>query len=154
MITVAHFAFGLALVFLIDGKPVTGSAAAIAPDFDITLNFLYPFTHRGITHTLLAAVVVSGLVYVYFEDRKSAESCFTGYCSHLSLDLLSYSGVPLFFPFLTDYALSVTSAYSLPVNTAIIVVSAVAIRYREVLKSWIPDIELSSAARGVHAAFR
>lgn len=123
MITLAHFVFGLALAYVLDRRIVTASAFALVPDFDVTLDFLYPFQHRGIMHTLLAALIFSGLVYVYSEDRVSAESCFLGYTSHLGLDLLTFSGVPIFFPFLSDYALSVTSAYSLEANSAIIAVS-------------------------------
>jgi membrane-bound metal-dependent hydrolase YbcI (DUF457 family) len=123
MITVAHFAFGLALAYITKRRLVTASAFAIAPDFDITLDFLYPFTHRGIMHTLLAAAVFSALVYAYTEDRISAESCMLGYTSHLGLDLLTFSGVPLFFPFLSDFALSLTSAYSLEANSAVIALS-------------------------------
>ncbi|MFB6190875.1 MAG: metal-dependent hydrolase [Candidatus Nanohaloarchaea archaeon] len=126
MITVAHFVFGLALAYLLDRRLVTASAFAIVPDFDITLDFLYPFTHRGIMHTLLAAVVFSGLVYVYTEDRVSAESCLLGYTSHFALDLLTPSGIPLLFPFMSDFALSLTSAYSLKVNSAIIAASLTA----------------------------
>lgn len=123
MITVAHFAFGLALAYITKRKLLTASAFAIAPDFDITLDFLYPFTHRGIMHTLLTAAVFSALVYAYTEDRASAESCLLGYTSHLGLDLLTFSGVPLLFPFLSDFALSMTSAYSLEANSAIIAFS-------------------------------
>ncbi|MFB6190430.1 MAG: metal-dependent hydrolase [Candidatus Nanohaloarchaea archaeon] len=126
MITVAHFAFGLAIAYILDRRIVTASAASIAPDFDITLNFLYPFTHRGIMHTFLAAAVFSALVYTYTEDRVSAESCLLGYTSHLGLDLLTFSGVPLFFPFLSDFALSLTSAYSLEANSAVIALSIIA----------------------------
>ncbi|MFB6213059.1 MAG: metal-dependent hydrolase [Candidatus Nanohaloarchaea archaeon] len=126
MITVAHFAFGLAVAYILERRLVTSSAFAIAPDFDITLDFLYPFTHRGIMHTFLAAAVFSGLVYVYTEDRISAESCMLAYNSHLFLDLLTTSGVPLFFPFMSDFALSLTSAYSLKANSAIIAASLTA----------------------------
>lgn len=94
------------------------------PDFDITSNFLHPFTHRGITHTFLAAGIFTILVYLYTEDRGSAESCFLGYTgAGLGLDLLTSSGVPLFFPFLDSFALSLTSAYSITANLAILALS-------------------------------
>lgn len=124
MISLTHFVFGLSLAYILDKRLVTGSAFALVPDFDITFNFLYPFTHRGIMHSLLAALVFSFLVYVYTEDRISAESCFLGYAgAGLGLDLLTSSGIPLFFPFLGDFALSITSAYSLPANLSIIMFS-------------------------------
>ena len=124
MISLTHLIFGLGLAYVLDKRLVTASVFSIVPDFDITFNFLYPFVHRGIMHTLLAAGVFSFLVYVYTEDRISAESCFLGYAgAGLGLDLLTSSGVPLFFPFLGDFALGVTSAYSLEWNSAIIAFS-------------------------------
>lgn len=136
MITLAHFTFGLALAYILDKRLITASTFAIVPDFDITLDFFYPFSHRGIMHTVLAAAVFAGLIYVYSEDRESAESCFMGYTSHLGLDLLTSSGVPLFFPFFTDYALSLTSAYSLEANLAIITLCICSMYIKKNFKSF------------------
>jgi len=124
MISLTHFIFGLALAYIFDLRLVTASTFALVPDFDITLDFLYPFVHRGITHTFLAAGVFTLLVYTYTEDRVSALSCFVGYAvAGLGLDLLTSSGVPLFFPLFGDFALNMTSAYSLTANLAIISLS-------------------------------
>lgn len=124
MISLTHFVFGLSLAYMLNKRLVTASAFALVPDFDLSFNFLYPFTSLGIMHSLLSAGVFTFLVYVYTEDRISAESCFLGYAgAGLSLDLLTNSGVPLLFPFLGDFALSVASETSLPVNLSIIVLS-------------------------------
>ena len=125
MISLTHLLFGLSLAYVLDKRLVTASVFAIVPDFDITFNFLYPFTHRGITHSFLAAGVFTLLVYVYTEDQVSAESCFLGYSSALCLDLLTSSGVPLFFPFLDGFSLGVASAYSIEWNSAIIAFSLI-----------------------------
>lgn len=124
MISLTHYIFGLSLAYILDKRLITASTFALVPDFDITFNFLYPFTHRGIMHSLLAAGVFSLLVYTYTEDRGSAESCLLGYAAAgLGLDLLTSSGVPLLFPFMGDFAISITSAYSLPSNLSIITLS-------------------------------
>jgi len=124
VISLTHFIFGLSLAYILDKRLITASTFALVPDFDITFDFLYPFTHRGIMHSLLAAGIFTLLVYIYTENRGSAESCFLGYAgAGLGLDLLTSSGVPLFFPFLNDFALSLTSAYSLAANLSIIAFS-------------------------------
>lgn len=123
MISFTHFVFGLALAYFLDKRLVTASAFALVPDFDITFSFLYPFTHRGITHTLLALLVSSGLVYVYTEDRVSAESCALGYGSALATDLLTFSGFPVLFPLETNFSFGLVSAYSFTANSAIIAFS-------------------------------
>lgn len=123
MISVTHFVFGLGLAYILDRRLVTASAFALVPDFDVAFNFLYPFVHRGIMHSILAATIFTGLVYTYTEDRLSAESCFLGYISHLALDTLTPSGVPVLFPLSNIFSLSLTYASSLKFNSAIIAFS-------------------------------
>ena len=126
MIALTHFVFGLSLAYILDKRLVTCSAFALAPDLDISFDFLYPFTNLGIMHSLLAAGVFTFLVYVYTEDRVSAESCFIGYAvSGLGLDLVTNSGIPLFFPALGNFSLSLAASNSLAPNLAIIIVSVV-----------------------------
>lgn len=108
---------------MLEKRVVTAAIFSMVPDFDITFNFLYPFVHRGIMHSLLAAFIFSGFVFLYTDDRVSAESCFLGYCSALGLDLLTSSGLPLLFPFSTSFSLDLVSAYSLEANAAIITAS-------------------------------
>lgn len=124
MISLTHFVFGLSLAYVLDKRLVTASAFALVPDLDVSFDFLYPFTSGGIMHSLLAAGVFTFLVYIYTEDRVSAESCFLGYAgAGLGLDLLTSSGVPLFFPFLGNFSLSITAIESLTPNLAIIIIS-------------------------------
>lgn len=120
MISVTHFIFGLALAYILDKRLVTASTFALVPDFDVNFNFLYPFVHRGIMHSLLAAGIFTVLVYTYTEDRFSAESCLIGYLSHLAIDNLTPSGVPLLFPLSKTFSVSLTYASSLKFNSAII----------------------------------
>lgn len=124
MISVTHLVFGLSIAYILDKRLLTASIFALVPDFDVTFNFLYPFVHRGIMHSLLAAGIFTLLVFLYTEDRGSAESCLLGYSSHLVLDSLTSSGVPILFPFFRGFSLSLSSAYSLKSNLAIIVFSA------------------------------
>ncbi len=78
--------------------------AANAPDLDFLPGLLLdqPFRfHRGLTHSLMAACVFSGIVYLLarrMTPRAGALATlgFSCYASHLALDL---PGVPLFWPF-------------------------------------------------------
>lgn len=47
MISLTHLILGLAVAYILDKRLVTVTVFSIVPDFDITLNFLYPFTHAG-----------------------------------------------------------------------------------------------------------
>jgi len=124
VISLTHFVFGLSLAYILDKRLVTASAFALVPDLDISFDFLYPFTQGGIMHSLLAAVVFTFLVYVYTEDRISAESCFLGYTgSGIGLDLLTSSGIPVFFPLLEDISFSIADPNSLAPNLAFITFS-------------------------------
>jgi membrane-bound metal-dependent hydrolase YbcI (DUF457 family) len=62
VISLTHFVFGLSLAYILDKLLVTASAFDLVPDIDLTFNFLYPFTQKGIMHSLLAAVVFTFLV--------------------------------------------------------------------------------------------
>lgn len=78
--------------------------AANAPDLDFLPGFLLdePFRfHRGPSHSLLAACVFSGIVYLLARHMTPRAGALTAlglscYGSHLVLDL---PGVPLFWPF-------------------------------------------------------
>lgn len=132
MISLTHFLFGLSLAYMLEKRLITSSGFALVPDFDLSLDFLYPFTSDGIMHSFLAAGIATALVYIYAEDFESAQSCFIGYAgAGLGLDLLTNSGVPLFFPFFENFKLSFTSAYSLPANLTIIIASLVLIMLKK-----------------------
>lgn len=120
VISLTHLMAGLSIAYIVEKRLVTSSVFAVVPDFDITFNFLYPFVHRGIMHSFMAALTASFLVYVYSEDRISAESCFLGYSTHLFFDTFTRSGVTLFFPIEKSFALNLTSATALPWNLALI----------------------------------
>ena len=122
MIALTHIVFGLSIAFVLEKRLITASVFAVVADFDITFDFLYPFTSNGIMHSLLAAGIFSLLVFVYSEDRESAESCFLGYISHLGLDSITSYGVQIFFPLQYNLALGIASAEDLVWNLGIITI--------------------------------
>ena len=55
------------------------------------------FSHRGMFHTLIFGIVLSGLIY--FFNKIAGIGFGLGYLSHLFLDMLTVQGVALFRPF-------------------------------------------------------
>lgn len=123
MIALTHLLVAISLAYALDRPIVTAAAFALAPDFDSTFDFLYPFIENGIMHSFLAAATFSFLVFVYSEKRSSAESCLIGYLSALSLDLVSGTALPLFFPSHKVFSLGFATPQSLKINSAIITLS-------------------------------
>lgn len=124
MIDLTHFVFGLSLAYILDKRLITTSAFALVPNFDKSFNFLYPFTSNVIMHSLFMAGVFTFLVYLYTEDRGSAESCFLGYAvSGLGLDLLTSPSIPLFFPISKSFTIYSAPANSFVANLSVITIS-------------------------------
>lgn len=142
MISLTHFVFGLSLAYFLDKRLITASGFALVPDIDKAFNFLNPFVSQGIMHSFFAAGVFSFLVYVYTEDRASAESCFLGYAgSGLGLDLLTSSGFPIFFPLLNSFTFSLASEQGIASNLAVLTfsISLIIIKKYNLVSIDIPD---------------
>ncbi|OIO82647.1 MAG: hypothetical protein AUJ88_01575 [Gallionellaceae bacterium CG1_02_56_997] len=95
-----------------------GVAGSYLPDIDhpksafgsrvlpLSLPISAIFGHRGITHSLIAAVAISGLLWWVFQRANWHEGIAVpvlvgiavGYLSHLLGDWLTNSGVPLLWP--------------------------------------------------------
>lgn len=105
--TGVHILLGLALVLLVfrSERPepyLVAALAATVPDADtfvfrplIELGYVssVAWTHRGLTHSLLAGVVVVALLSAFGPWRAAA----IGFGSHVAFDMLS-GGVQLFAP--------------------------------------------------------
>jgi inner membrane protein len=94
---------------------VLGVFAALLPDIDITSSpfgrIFSPvskhlskhYAHRSITHSLLALILIS--ISGIFFGVQTAVSLLIGYLSHLILDMLNPSGVPLIYPKTSHFVL-------------------------------------------------
>lgn len=106
-----HLAGGLAVGALVSTNPaaiIISGVSALIPDIDkfnskmgraapvISIPISIIFGHRGLLHSLLAA----GLLYLLALKLLPAYAlyCLIGYLSHLFLDCLTPSGVPLLWP--------------------------------------------------------
>lgn len=72
----------------------TSYIASTLPDWDIKLKI----KHRGITHTLLTSIVLTGITYLATQSLPITIGLFMGYVSHLMGDMMTVSGVPLLAP--------------------------------------------------------
>ena len=86
-------------------------ALAVGPDLD----FLYPPSHRMMTHSLAAGLCVGATVWVLHRERRDgwivALICATAYGSHLLLDWLGGdtklpAGLQLLWPFSREWFIS------------------------------------------------
>ncbi len=91
----AVFAWFIAVFFVLN--PVVVMLFSLVPDADLILNV----SHRTILHSLFFVIPFSA--FLLFAGRSFALSALAGMLSHLFLDSLTVTGVPLFYPFLTSY---------------------------------------------------
>jgi inner membrane protein len=78
---------------------------ALFPDIDTPGSFIgrwfrpigWLSSHRGIFHSILMLIVLSGALLLI--SRPLAFVFALGYATHLILDMLSYEGIRLFYPF-------------------------------------------------------
>ncbi|MDY6774260.1 MAG: metal-dependent hydrolase [Candidatus Nanohaloarchaea archaeon] len=98
MIGFTHLAFAFALAYLARYPVIYGMFGGLLPDIDILFQFGFPFTHRGILHTPLAAAVFAAGLYLASGRREPALALGTGYLSHLFLDTFTFSGIMWIYP--------------------------------------------------------
>ena len=102
MLKKTHLAMGIAttITFITKDNMLIAPIAlvgSIAPDWDIYLGM----KHRTITHSLIALVGSSYLLYTLNEQLGVLWGI--NYLSHIVLDSLTKRGVPLLYPFKKSY---------------------------------------------------
>lgn len=92
------------------GLSVLTGVSALLPDIDHPnssirnrMSFVGDLTfgwlkHRGVTHSLVAVVIVGLLMALVAPSRTLATAITLGYGSHLLADLITPDGIPLFMP--------------------------------------------------------
>jgi inner membrane protein len=94
-----HALVGLTLGAVLFDRPGIGLVAGAIPDADFLLPdaLSYPLVHRGISHTLVALVVLVAVLAVLAE-RDVIGAVGVGYASHLIIDVTTQKGIPLVYP--------------------------------------------------------
>ncbi|MDY6768535.1 MAG: metal-dependent hydrolase [Candidatus Nanohaloarchaea archaeon] len=140
MIGFTHLVFALALTYLLQFPVVYGMVGGMLPDIDILMSYGFPFTHRGIMHTPLAAAVFAAALYLVSGRRSPAAALGTGYVAHLFLDTFTYSGIMWLYPVETELSFGFIGYDDVVVNLGIVALSlalAVGWAHRERVRRWM-----------------
>lgn len=100
---------------------IIAGASSLLPDIDhpkSTFGRLVPFLsypisavfgHRGITHSFFAILASIAILLKYGYQTEYVAAIIIGYLSHLAGDMLTNSGVPLFWPAKDKIAIPIIS---------------------------------------------
>lgn len=119
----AHLAFGLAIVSTVTVDPMLlllGALLALVSDLDKPFGHRHWFSHSIYAALMFAAValIASGFQPIY------AIVVFIAVASHVALDFLTKSGVPILYPWKKKhYGLRLFSANNKKANGAIVIMS-------------------------------
>lgn len=96
MILPTHYSFSLLLLSFLKKDPTIFlySIFSLLPDIDVKLK-----EHRKITHTFFA----SSIIFLIFRENL----IFLAYFSHIFLDFLTYTPLPLLWPYKGRYCLRI-----------------------------------------------
>lgn len=96
MVLSTHYSFSLLILSILKKEPTIFlySAFSLLPDIDVKLN-----EHRKITHTFLATLII----FLIFRNNL----IFLAYFSHIFLDYLTYTPIPLLWPYKAKYSLRI-----------------------------------------------
>lgn len=141
MIGPTHLFFALALAYILRLPRIPMAIGGIIPDIDILLSYGFPLVHRGIVHTPFFLAVC--VVFLYLIMESPVTFAFgAGFLSHLLLDIITPSGIPLLYPLPVYYTLNLASYSNIPANLGIIACSALAILlYRsDGFQAWVQRV--------------
>jgi len=135
-----HITISVAIAYFLfsdDNRQRAFIIGGIVPDFDVFISWipllspeLYILQHRGLTHTIFFAPITA-IIFIFLTqyvekftskeflfkiitplNRQTSFSAFFGTISHLTLDLITYSGVPLLYPITsTRYSLGILTVF-------------------------------------------
>ncbi|MDY6765958.1 MAG: metal-dependent hydrolase [Candidatus Nanohaloarchaea archaeon] len=140
MIGTTHLLFAFALVYLLGLPVVYGMVGGVLPDIDLLMEAGFPFTHRGIVHTPIAASAVAAALFLATGKQRPPASLLIGYLSHLFLDTFTYSGVHWFYPVRSPISFELAGYADPATNLGIILFSLLlpaGWRYRHEVRRWL-----------------
>lgn len=94
-----HALVGVTVGAVLIDRPLAGGLGGVVADFDLLFPGVlgWPLVHRGLTHSLLVALVATGVVFAL--HRRAGIAFGAGYATQLAIDLTTPQGVPLLYPF-------------------------------------------------------
>ena len=125
-LTQALFAYSISSVFDLDERfAVIG---ALIPGLSMILIYSGPLQYEGVLLSFTSAFFFSAIVY-FLTDEEKSKSTFTGYSCSLLLESLTFSQIPLFYPFYSFQGLGLFSSFDPVFNFAVISMSIVLIYF-------------------------
>lgn len=133
MIGLSQAIFSFSISSLLDFDRKFAVFGSLIPTFSLVLIYSGPLQYEGVLLSFTSGLFFSSLIYLGFSAFE-AKSTFLGYCCTLLLESLSFSYLPLFYPFYGFHGLGLFSSFDPIWNLAIISVSIGILayaRYRE-----------------------
>ncbi len=119
-LTQAFFAYSIAnLLEMNERFAVFGG---LIPGLSMILIYSGPLQYEGILLSLSSAVFFSAIVY-FAADKEKSKSTFTGYSCSLLLESLTFSYLPIFYPFKGFQGLGLFSSFDPLFNFGVVSVS-------------------------------
>ncbi|WP_123538593.1 metal-dependent hydrolase [Halosimplex salinum] len=120
-----HGLVGYALGAALFDAPRAGLVGGVVADADLLVPTAWgPLAHRGLTHSVLAAVVAAGVAARY--SHTAAGGVGVGYASQLIVDAMTPRGIPAAAPFWSTHVGVSLGGHS-PEATAVLWVCSLAI---------------------------
>lgn len=94
-----------------DASPGVGAVTGVAADVDLLFphGWLFPFIHRGLTHTPAFLLFVVAVCYAARAGTERVTAVVCGFGTHLVLDTATRTGVMWLYP-------AATARYALPMS--------------------------------------
>lgn len=125
MLGVTHLFFALSLAYVFRFPLIPALVGGIIADIDYVLDYGFPFIHRGVIHTPLILLVSVVLIYLATKRTDVSLSFGIGFLSHLFLDIITPTGIPLLYPLANFYSLNLVHYNNTLANIGMIVWSCI-----------------------------
>ncbi len=130
-LTQALFAYSISTILDMDERfAVFG---ALIPGLSMMLIYSGPLQYEGVLLSFTSALFFSAIFY-FAADEERSKSVFTGYSCSLLLESLTFSYLPIFYPFTGFQGLGLFSSFDPLFNLSVISFS-IALVLRESLKT-------------------
>lgn len=133
MIGITQAFFSYTISRLLDQDERFAVLGSLIPGLSIVLIYSGPMQYEGVLLSFTSALFFSAIVYLA-SDKEKSKSTFTGYSCSLLLESLTFSYLPIFYPFEGFQGLGLFSSFDPVFNLAVISVSITLI-FGERLKS-------------------
>jgi hypothetical protein len=119
-LTQALFSYSISNILGLDEKfAVLGG---LIPGLSLMLIYFGPLKYEGVLLSFTSALFFSSIVY-FAGNKEKSKSTFTGYSCSLLLESLTFSQLPLFYPFGGLQGLGLFSSFDPVFNLSIISIS-------------------------------